>query len=437
MRSYLILAMCGLYLVYYFVHQEWLQYLVVFMVLVAFVSCVSKAQGFPKWLGLFMMGTGIFLECFKGNGLQGLGQSLLMILPLLCLLVFAPLLAMPLRIGGYFHAVHSLLRNLLHHPKKLFTGITGILFILTPILNLGSVRILNEFLQDLRLPSTMSAKSYLVGFCTSPLWSPYFASVSLILYYLAIPVGEYILYGFCFALLSLLIGNLQFAIWVRRHPLVSDSVKEIPLEKTERNQLVRLVLFVLALLFCSLLIEYWTHWSMLVIVSLISLCFPVLWALTSKGWSRLIPPLKQFRDQTLPMLNNEIVLFTSAGLLGHSLQGTRIADGTSSYLTALAQQSFFLFALVLMALIIVVTYVGIHQIAVISALAMQLDAQQLGISNISLAMLLLLAWSTSTALSPFSGLNLMVSKIAGLSGVTSVRQSCRSNRNITNNWKQL
>lgn len=417
MRSYQILAMCGMFIVYYFVQQEWLKYLVVFMALLAFVGSAMKAKGFPRWLGLFMMGTGIVLELQKGAGVAGVSEGILLTLPLLCLIVLAPLIALPLRVGGFFDAVHALLQNLLNHPKKLFAGITGTLFILTPILNLGSVRILNEFLKDLRLPSTMSAKSYLVGFSTSPLWSPYFASVSIVLYYLNIPVGEYIIYGFSFAFLSLIIGNLLFAIWEHRHPMVSDSALETPLDKAQRKQLIQLVLFVIVLLSCSLLIEYLTHWSMLVIVSLISIFFPLLWGIISKGWSVLISEFRGFRDQTVPMMNNELVLFTSAGLLGHALQGTSFANGISGFLTNLAHQSFLLFALAVIAIIIVVTYVGIHQMAVITAFAMQLNAQELGISNLSLAMLLLLAWSTSTALSPFSGLNLMVSRISGTSGI--------------------
>lgn len=70
-----------------------------------------------------------------------------------------------------------------------------------------------------------------------------------------------------------------------------------------------------------------------------------------------------------------------------------------------------------MLIVLSITYMGIHQIAAVGALAMQLNPAELGMSNIGLALLLLLTWSISTALSPFSGLNLMVSRFAGISGV--------------------
>ena len=59
---------------------------------------------------------------------------------------------------------------------------------------------------------------------------------------------------------------------------------------------------------------------------------------------------------------------------------------------------------------------GIHQIAVVGALAMQLNPAELGISNLALALVLLLTWTISTALSPFSGLNLLVSRFSHVSG---------------------
>ena len=70
----------------------------------------------------------------------------------------------------------------------MYAGITGTLFFLSPILNLASVRIINEFLEDLKLPSALTAKSYVVGFATASMWSPYFASVSLMIHYCISPM---------------------------------------------------------------------------------------------------------------------------------------------------------------------------------------------------------------------------------------------------------
>ncbi|WP_096187491.1 hypothetical protein [Evansella halocellulosilytica] len=418
MRSHLILLMCLLFLIYYFVDFTWLGNVVIVVSILAFLASAANASRFPKVVSILMMSTGIILEINKGSGLDGVSHGILLILPLLCLVTLAPLLSIPLKLGGYFESVDSLLRNLLHYPKRMFAGITMILFILSPILSLGSVRIISEFLKDLKLPSAMSAKGYLIGFSTAIMWSPYFASVSLVLYYLDIQVGSYILYGIGLSVLSLLVGNVLFAFWERNHPLDQSVIlQEEGLDKHYRIKLLQLAMFVLMLLAVSLTIEYLTKWSMIIIVCLISMILPLLWGLVTNGWKRLIPLLRTYRDDSVLMLNNEIALFMSAGLLAHAVQGTRLANQVSQWLTDIANVSFLLFALSVMCIVLVVTYVGIHQIAVIAALAMQLNYEELGMTSLSLAMLLLLAWSVSSSLSPFSGLNLMVSRIVGISGI--------------------
>jgi hypothetical protein len=417
MRSYLILGMCALFLIQYFVDLQWLQLLVVVLSLLAFLGSAFKADRFPRGLGIFMMVAGIVIEWRKGTGVEGISDGIFFTLPLLCLLTLAPLLSIPLRLGGYFESIAGLLRNLLHQPKKLYAGITGTLFLLSPVLNLGSVRLLNEFLEEIKLPSVMSAKSYLVGFSTAVIWSPYFASVSLVLHYMDIPFRKYIFYGISLSLLSLLVGNILFAFWEKRHPLSTKLTSVEPLAKKDRNQIIKLVSLVVVLMSSCLLIENITNWSMIVIVCLVSIIIPPLFGIISKEWKKLIPPLVDFRDRTVPMLNNEIMLFMSAGMLAYAMKGTSGANSVSYVLSKLAHQSFFLFALAVMLIVLCITYIGIHQIAAVGALAMQLNPAELGMSNIGLALLLLLTWSISTALSPFSGLNLMVSRFSGISGI--------------------
>ena len=164
------------------------------------------------------------------------------------------------------------------------------------------------------------------------------------------------------------------------------------------------------------MIEYLTHWAMIVIVCLISILFPVLFGVFSRDWKKLLPSFIDFRDRSVPSLNNEIMLFMSAGMLAFAMKGTSVMSGISSFLASLADRSFILFAIAVLCFVCCVTYIGIHQIAAVGVLAMQLDPVQLGISNLSLALILMLTWTITTALSPFSGLNLLVSRFARVSG---------------------
>jgi len=416
MRSYVILGMCALFIIQYFAQLQWLQYVVFTLAMLTFVGSSANADRFPRLLGIMMMTTGIIMEWAKGTGFGGMNQGISLILPLICLITLAPLLSFPLKIGGYFEAVSSFLHRFINQPRKLYAGMTCTLFIISPILNLASVRILNEFIEELKLPSAMSAKGYLVGFTTALTWSPYFASVSLVLYYLDVPFSEYFLYGLCLAIMSLIVGNLLFALWEKQNPIRYDANTSVAFDSQHRTLLTKLGFFVVFLISLCLLIEKLTNWSMIIIVCLISISIPLIYTVKTMNRQKMAPLFIDFRDRTVPMMNNEVTLFMSAGMLAFALQGTSFANNISTFLTSLANESFFLFASAVMLIVLSITYIGIHQIAAIGALAMQLKAEELGVSGISLVMLLMLTWVISTALSPFSGLNLMISRFSGISG---------------------
>jgi hypothetical protein len=416
LRSYLILGMSILFLIHYFLENQWLQYTLVIVSLIAFFGSVTKADRFPRIVGLIMMVVGIIVEWSKGTGIDGISEGSILILPLLSLLTLVPLLSIPLRIGGYFESISHLLHHFLRQPKKLFAGITATLFILSPVLNLGSVKIIHEFLDDLKLPSAMTVKGYIMGFTTAIMWSPYFASVSLVLYYLNVSFNDYILFGISFGLLSLLVGNILFAYWMQRHPL-GLGIQMGKMDKKVRNQIVKIILLVLLLIGVCLGIENITQWSMMVIVCLMAIFVPLLFGMIQSNWRKMVPLWMDYRDRTVPMMNNEIMLFMSAGMLAFAMKDTTVMNGISRILISFENQSFFLFALAILVFVLIVSYVGIHQIAAVGVLAMQLNPTELGISNVALALILLLSWSISTALSPFSGLSLMVSRFSGISGI--------------------
>ena len=67
MRSYLVLGMCTLFLIQYFVQLDWLQYVVVLLSLTAFLVSAVYADRFSL-LGILMMSIGIIIELNKGKG---------------------------------------------------------------------------------------------------------------------------------------------------------------------------------------------------------------------------------------------------------------------------------------------------------------------------------------------------------------------------------
>lgn len=83
-------------------------------------------------------------------------------------------------------------------------------FILGPIINLGSIRLVDAMLAKLKLPVEFLGKEYVRGFMSVIMWSPYFAAVLLVLYYVNISVSDYLFFGVMLEFIQLLIGSILF-----------------------------------------------------------------------------------------------------------------------------------------------------------------------------------------------------------------------------------
>ncbi|RKD24457.1 hypothetical protein BEP19_08705 [Ammoniphilus oxalaticus] len=417
MRSHIIVGMCLLFLVQYFIGAQWLAYALACLALFSFFSSVSLAKRGPRMIGLLMFTAGALLTVCKGDGLALAAQGITTNLPLLTLLVLVPLLAIPLKMGGFFESLFVYLRRFQNRPRKMFAGMTVALFFLGPILNLGALRIVHDLIKDLRLNATLLSKAYLIGFFSTILWSPYYAAVGITLMYLKVSVTDYMVYGFGIAALFLLIGNVLFWFWSRKLPIANAMEEAPPTTGEQRRKLQLLIGIVCLLMIITIALEWLTHWSMLVIVSLVALTFPLVWGLVSRNWVSLKHHLIQFRDDSVPVMNNEIMMYISAGFFGQALRGTSFGEGINGFMVSLGQRSYVWLALFILVTMVSVTFLGIHQVVTVTVLTTQMDPVLLGTSKEILAMTIMLAWATASILSPVNPINLLVSGFTHRSGL--------------------
>ncbi|MGO4886637.1 hypothetical protein ACJ2A9_02675 [Anaerobacillus sp. MEB173] len=417
MKSYLILAMCFLFLIQYFVQSQSLQIMLAIIALIAFSASITLAKTIPRTMSILMFIGGIIFTLLKGQGIMEMITGITANIPLLTLLVLVPLISIPFKMGGFFDSIIDYLQRYKNSPKRLFMGISTIIFFLGPILNMGAIRIIHEFIHNLRLNSTFLSKAYLVGFSTTILWSPYYAAVAIVLLYLQVSITDYMTYGFGLGVFFLIIGNVLFAIRTSKQTYVNEVASTQVAEHTYPKKLNLLALTIFSLMLMTILIESITNWSMLVIVSLVAILFPIIWCLVFNQWQNLKPYLIDYRDKSVPIMNNEIIMYISAGFFGMSLTGTSFGNGISEFMIMLSQISFLVFALFIVITMVCVTFLGIHQVVIVTVLATQMDPVMLGTSKEILAMLLMLAWLISSVTSPVNPVNLLVSNLVKKSSI--------------------
>ncbi|WLR49174.1 hypothetical protein LC065_08470 [Halobacillus litoralis] len=355
------------------------------------------------------------------TSLEGIQQNL----PLLALILLVPLLSIPLRAGGYFHSIKFFMEKWEDRPRLAFFGLSSSLALISPILNMGSVKIVHEMVEELKINPVILGKSYLIGFTSSMLWSPYFASVAIVLYEVGGQFNQYIALGLTAALIQLVIGNLLFRHSSKKMEHgkeildkgVKAGEKDDREEKAHYKNLWKIFLMILSMIVCLLLLEYVTHISMLTLVSLIAVIVPIAWAILFHNWGRLQQEFKGYLEK-IAVMNHEITLFLSAGLFGLAIRNTAFSAYLQSFLLWNAEQSLLFFVLVIFIVVLLFALMGIHQIVVIPILASQVSGIDLGFSPEFLALIFIMSWSLSAVLSPLNAINIIVSHCLQRSGLT-------------------
>src|SRR5699024_8129898 len=122
--------------------------------------------------------------------------------------------------------------------------------------------------------STILAKSYIGGFSTVILWSPYIAAVALVLLYLDIPVSDYITVGIILAVIQLVIGNILFWLWTKWETNIDEMTISPVIHENDgqyKKEILSLFITLVLLMALLFLMEFMTGWPMMFLVCLLSL----------------------------------------------------------------------------------------------------------------------------------------------------------------------
>lgn len=410
LKSNLLILVLLLYFFNVFIGNEYSAVLLSILAFLLLLVTIPASKPVTQVMGISLLATGFFVSLFMNhsNLLESI-QGTQLNLPLLILILMAPLLSIPLKSGTYLDAPMAYIEQVKERPKQLFLSISGFLTLLAPILNVGSVRILDDLMRNRNLPSELLGRSYFTGFSTAMVWSPYFGSVALVLYYLDIPYSEYFIVGMLFACTQLLTGNLLFAVRSRNiEP--GKSNEEVLQEKIRILPLIIKFMISLGLLIVALIfLESLTQLSMLVLVSMLSLIIPALWMLVEGKWKVFVQQVILYKNQVTKGSGNEIVLFLSAGLFGSAISNSSISIWIRSILLQISEASFFFFVIFIVFTIMFFALIGFHQIITIPILVMQIDPASLGVAPIVLAFVFIMAWFMSAIISPINAITILIS----------------------------
>jgi hypothetical protein len=417
-RFSLILSMCFIYILeaLFPITPLGIIYNIVAIAVFLFMFPLLEWKGRMFTLTLFF--AGVIIHFSVGDRGLDLFQGITQNMALLSILILAPLLSVPLKREGVIETIIVYLNEMKKNPRNTFYGISSFMLILAPILNMGALRIVHGFVESIRFPSEFLSRSYYIGFTPAVIWSPFFASVGIVLFYLDITYLSYVVVGVLFALLQMVVGFFLF----RPKVINIQNVKQEKLSDSEdeirKRYIYILIGYVTGLVLLLIVMEQILKKPMLLLVSIVCLIVPIVWAVLRKKGSIIKEEASLYKTKLLTQSKTELCLFLSAGLFGNAISHTPVKGILERATQWSATQSAGLLFLFILLFVTFMAALGVHQIIVIPLILTSLNFAEINISVICIAFMCIFTWMLSSSISPLNALNIIISQCVRKDGLT-------------------
>ncbi len=371
---------------------------------------------FPKIMTLIMFGVGHYL--FFSHAVDGRywQEAMIKNLPLITLYVSVPLFLYPLRNGEYIQFIAELVRRFIRTPFSLSVNIIVGTFLLSSFMNIGSVRIIFElFKSHIKKRELLYMRALAQGFSLSMCWSPYIAGVAIIINFLHLSLFPFLLWGLLLAVtgaftsIALILKEARSIGAEHNQEIAAASAKSIT--SLPKRKGIELVSVFIGIFLTLTILDSILSLNIVMIVSIVAFIFPIVWSMLIKKVKVFFRSLGDYKNNVLPRLHNEVILFIAAAFFAEMVKLTSVPEKLTA-LYSLASQWAPIFIILLTIFIVVLPAVfGIHQVLPVSILATSISVTSIPISIEAFGLAMAVGWSLSAIISPTTGVNLTLSSL--------------------------
>ncbi|MGE4282470.1 MAG: hypothetical protein AB7G87_01990 [Clostridia bacterium] len=363
-----------------------------------------------KYISLIMMLIGTYLLVKNQAILSVWVEALIKNAGLMTLLLSVPLLSIIFHFEDFSSCISNFASKHINTSFKFYMFTLILAHLLGIILNMAAIPMVNKLLENISkyYPKKMFYKALTRGFVLAKLWSPSFMAVAVSLQYSGLQWYMYAPFGILLSVVGIAMTLITTKITVKETE--NNCLKDA--EINNKNQpdnsggLIKTVVIAASLLILIICFQYLSGQSILVVIPLVSIVFPIFLAALLKKFSIFKARFKDYFNTTLPHMNNEIVLFTAVGFLGYALNISGLDKYINLIITSIGIQSAIIFIIVIISLIFILSMIGLDPILSISAISIAYSAGAIPLSQLQLAAIFSVGYFGYTICSPFSGLAL-------------------------------
>jgi hypothetical protein len=390
----------------------------------AILLSLPALSGVPAFLCLTLLSSGAAMLWAAAVSPQIWLQSFGQMAHLVALFSLVPLLALPVHLGGYGHAMSTLLAGRVSGMGALNRLVSLLAYGCGAFMTMATIPIMFSSLKPVlaELPPDERARFVTVSITSSHvlamLWSPVSGVLAAIL--TGLKLGWFAVVGVMLPLsvLALLAQWLLFAGGDRQaqlHLPPPASTPSSPELALARRKLYQFIAVILALVAITVGLEQGLHLGLVTAVVLALIPFTLIWAVAIGRGREFLPSALTDLGQRLPRMAEMFAMFLAGGFFASALHASGYVHQVNEAMLSfdhMVGSTGFLLALPFVAL--AAALVGMHPLVAIAVLAESLRPELLGIPAPHLAIALTGGALLTYMCGPFGGTVGLVSSYAGV-----------------------
>ncbi|MDO0824213.1 C4-dicarboxylate ABC transporter [Desulfosporosinus nitroreducens] len=418
-RSVLTLGIAIIFLFNLFIKSSLIyDFNLILMLIVVGLSFIV-VSGTTLIIGGMLFGLSIILFLFYHAPLSVWQQALQENIYLVVMFTLVPLLGIPIRHGGYFEALQGLFRRYVYNNSRFYLLVSFVSAFVGVLVNLAVVPLVLQISEASSISSNkkLLSSAILRGFATCTIWAPTTAAIALIVQLSGASWILFFPYAILFGVMSGLVGYFMTMYEEKRADKPFASVVEEPDLKFDGGKIVELSIFSIILISAIAVVSLLTGIHTVIVVSLAALIYPVIWLGIIGRLRILMRDFKCYFNESLPKLQNEIILFVGAGLFATSINYSHLGNYISVILSKFVGQNALLLAIVIIIAILMLSALGIHPIIPVTIIGGTVKAAAYGVTPTYIALILAISWAMGISISPSSATVIALSGMTGQSPI--------------------
>lgn len=418
-RPFFVLGMGVMFLTPLFVDIPGIEVAIAVFTALALLSYLPYLNKIPLIVVITLHVTAVIFYIIGGS-FSDVIDGLLMNTSVLMIFIFVPLLSIPITSPRYLKDITGLLKTSFTNTKQSYNVLKLGTFSIGSVLNVGTLPIL-YYVTDtdqFRDHKVMRMAALNRGFALAFAWSPYFISIAVILSYFDVQWITIAAYGITLAVISLVAEWILFND--RHYPEIPSS----PPVYYSRRRIAELGAILLSMTALIIALDVFSSFAIVNIIPIVALVLFVVWSIFIGGIEKVVKGLKSYTQERIPNMGNELLIFISAGVFGTSLLAIGFDTFLINILEAAGVNHVLLLIPIFAVLIIGLSFLSVHPIITITIASLAVLSMDMDVSDhYYIAVGLLLNWSVTVNMSPFTGINLLMSSLADKSIFTMPRHN--------------